>query len=38
MFFSNVQHKVNGAMISCTEYMTQFGTAKEDFFQTFCKA
>lgn len=38
MLFPNVQNKVNGAMISCAEYMTHFGTAKEDFFQTFCKA
>lgn len=38
VLFSNVQHKVNRAMISCTDYTTRVGIAKEDFVQPFCKA
>lgn len=37
MLFSNARHETNGARISCTECTTDFATAKEDFFQTFCK-
>lgn len=37
MLFQNIKHEANGEMVSCTEYMNCFETAK-GFFQNFCKA